>query len=95
MFRIEKSSQSDMTAIFTIEGSIKEENVRTWSEEIKTLARDPSPQIVLDLSSLQQICPEAEKVLDAFMFGNMYLVNCPLELRKRLSMAGISLHVLE
>jgi len=95
MLRITKAFENDATSIYKIEGKITEENLDVWADEIQALEKVADRQIILDLSQVWFICTKGIEVLTELMSNNLYLLNCPMEVRNVLHAAGLSARILE
>jgi anti-anti-sigma regulatory factor len=95
MLRITKAFENDSISIYKIEGKISEETLGVWAEEIRALNKMADRQIILDLSQVWFICTKGMEVLVQLMSNNLYLLNCPMEVRNVLHTAGLSARILE
>jgi anti-anti-sigma regulatory factor len=95
MLRITKAFENDSISIYKIEGKISEETLEVWAEEIRALNKMADRQIILDLSQVWFICTKGMEVLVQLMSNNLYVLNCPMEVRNVLHTAGLSARILE
>jgi anti-anti-sigma regulatory factor len=95
MLRITKAFENDATSIYKIEGKINEETLAVWAEELSALKKVTDRQIILDFSQVWFICTKGVETLVKLMSNNLYLMNCPMEMRNRLHSAGLSERMLE
>jgi anti-anti-sigma regulatory factor len=95
MLRITKAFENDSTSIYKIEGKITQENLEVWAEELRVMQKLTGRQIILDFSQVWSICTKGVKVLVQSMPNELYVMNCPIEVRNVLHAAGLSARVLE
>jgi len=94
MYRIRKAFDSESTAIYKIEGRLTEDTLAEWSEEIRNLTEIDKREIILDLSQVWYV---SAKAVEAFieLTHNVYLLNCPMEVRNVLYSSGLVNRMLE
>lgn len=95
MFRIKQIFENEYTLIVKIEGRVLDESAETWASAIEPLTRCPRQSVILDFSQVWFICPKALNTLRGILYPNIYMMNCPIELRNILHTAGEATHILE
>lgn len=89
MFRITKAFENSTVSIYRIEGKITDENLSAWTEEIKTML-DATKHVILDFCQVWYITGQAVEVLTKMNGEGVYLMNCTMDIRNALHVAGLS-----
>ena len=95
MFRIQKTFENTSTLIYKVEGRITDENIDSWLQGIRSLGQESERQIILDFCQLWSISTKALDVLFGTVRDNLFLLNCPMDLRNVLRAAGETTRILE
>jgi anti-anti-sigma regulatory factor len=95
MFRIQKTFENTATLIYKVEGRITDENIDSWLQDIRSIGREGERQIILDFCQLWSISAKALDALFGALRDNLYLLNCPMDLRNVLHAAGETSRILE
>ena len=95
MFRIKQIYENDLTSIVKIQGEIALEDVPDWRAEITPFMQPSAKQLLLEISAVDYICPEAVQVLIKLLTRDMFLMDGPVAVRNMVQAAGLASHVLD
>jgi anti-anti-sigma regulatory factor len=95
MLRITKAFENDSILIYRIEGKISEETLAVWADELSRWQKVNGHEVILDFSQVWSICTKGVETLIQSMSNDLYVMNCPTDVRNTLHSAGLSARILE
>ena len=95
MFRIKQLYENDLTSIIKIQGKIAREDVPDWRVEIAPFMQPSEKQLILEISYVDYMCPEAVQVLIKLLRSDILLMDGPITVRNMLEAAGLASQVLD
>ena len=95
MFRIRKIFESSDTVIFTVEGTITDDQIEVWSQEIGLIAQRENNHLIFNFCSLAFINAEGLRVLTSTLSNKIRIMNSSVYVRNVLNTTGCSKNLLD
>jgi len=95
LFRIKQIYENDLTCIVKIQGEIVVEDIPDWRNEIARFMEPSEKQLILEISYVGYMCPEAVQLLISLLNHDIFLLHGPVSIRNMVQAAGLSANVLD